>query len=349
MKKNELLDSQPVEENPLLSAVQRPAILLLVNLVMVGIIGVINYLLGFELSMAAFYVIPVSLVSWGLGRNAGLFVSGVSAGAVFLANAMTRPLAVNPIFPAWKGGESLCFFLIITWLVAGRKQEHEKREKLMTQLQESAILEERNRMAGEIHDTLAQGFTGIVIQLEAAEDVLLDNAEAARGHINRARKLARESLTEARRSVRALRAPELSGGGLTGAVKQFIERTTAGTSTVVESAIQGKPYPLPMEVDFGLLRICQEAVVNALRHAEGSKIHIELIYEPTSVRLSVQDNGQGFDTRLSEVGSGFGLIGMRERATRIGVRLEVRSQPGAGTCVVAEFHSPAPGKEGRTP
>ena len=203
-------------------------------------------------------------------------------------------------------------------------------------------------MAGEIHDTLAQGFTGIVIQLEAAEDILFDNAEVARAHIDRARKLARESLVEARRSVRALRAPELSGGGLTGAVKQFIERTTAGTSTVVESAVQGAPYTLPMEVESGLLRICQEAVVNSIRHAEGSKINIEQIYEPTRVRLTVQDNGQGFDTRLGEASGGLGLIGMRERAARIGVTLEVRSQVGAGTRVVAEFRRPVPATEGRT-
>jgi signal transduction histidine kinase len=316
---------------------------------MVGIIGVIDYLLGFQLSMAGFYVIPVGLVSWRVGKNAGILFSILSAMGLYVVYSLTRPLGVSAIFPVWKAGEGLVFFLIISWLVAGRRQEQEKREKLMAQLQESAILEERNRMAGEIHDTLAQGFTGIVVQLEAAEDILAEDAEVAKGHLDRARKLARQSLADARRSVLALRAPELKAGGLSSAVNQFIEQVAGGTSTRVESAIQGAPYALPTEVEYGLLRICQEAVVNALRHAKAGKIHIELIYEPVGLRLTVEDDGQGFDPRLSEVGGGFGLVGMQERARRIGVNLEVRSQPGAGTCIGAEAPKPPPRMEGHKP
>ena len=140
MKQIELSDSRHVGEKPHFLAIQRPVILLLVNLVMVGIIAVINYLLGYDLSMAAPYVIPVSLVSWGVGRKAGFMVSSVSAAAVLLANEMTRPSGVNFLYPASNAGQNLCLFVMIAWLVAGRKQAQVRREKLMNQLQESAIL-----------------------------------------------------------------------------------------------------------------------------------------------------------------------------------------------------------------
>ncbi len=217
----------------------------------------------------------------------------------------------------------------------------------MAQLQESAIVEERNRMAGEIHDTLAQGFTGIVVQLEAADDILKEDVDSAKTHIDRARNLARQSLAEARRSVQALRVPELKSGGLNDAIKLFIEQITAGTSTVVESITQGAPYALPPEVEFGLLRICQEAVVNCLRHAKAGRIVIELRYETSGVSLLVKDDGQGFDTRID--GGGFGLIGMRERAKRIGVNLDVQSFPGTGTSIVANVLRALPAKGVQAP
>jgi len=342
-------ESPPASDNGVRSWRGGPVTFLLIGLVMVGIVGVIDYLLGFQLSMAGLYVIPVGLVSWELGKRAGSLISALCAVGVYVANTLTRPQGVSVVYPVWKSGESLVFFLIITWLVAGRRQEQERREKLMRQLRESAILEERNRMAGEIHDTLAQGFTGIVVQLEAAEDVLAEDAEAAKGHIDRARNLARQSLADARRSVTALRAPELKAGGLGSGVRQFIDQIGIGTSISVQPEIQGTPYALPMEVEYGLLRICQEAVINAIRHAQAGKIHIALNYEPSVVRLSVQDDGQGFDTHLSDVAGGFGLIGMRERAERIGVKLEVRSQPGAGTCIVAEIPAPAYRTKGHKP
>ena len=315
------------------------------SLAMVGAICALDYLLGFKLSMAGLYVIPVGLISWRAGKRPGALISTLSAVGVFVANALTRPPAVSAMFPLEKAGEGLVFFLIIAWLVAMRREEQEKREKLMAQLRESAVLEERNRIAGEIHDTLAQGFTGIVVQLEAAEDILAEDAEVARGHLERARKLARQSLADARRSVTALRAPELKAGSLGSAIRQFVEQIAGGTSTAIDSAIKETPYPLPMEVEYGLLRICQEAVVNALRHAKAGKIRIELTYQPAGVRLSVQDDGRGFDARASSGAGGFGLLGMQERATRVGVKLEVRSQPGAGTHIVAVAPAPGPPSE----
>jgi signal transduction histidine kinase len=329
-----------------LSPHSRRVVLFSANLVMVGLIGVFDYLLGYEFSMAIFYVIPVALVSWEVGKDGGILVSVLSAAAMFLADEMTRPPSVHPFAPVWKGLASLAFLVVLAWLLAAHKRGEETRRQLLMQLQDSAVAEERNRIAREIHDTLAQGFTGISIQLEAAKDTLTENPEDARGHIERARQVARQSLAEARRSVWALRPPDLDGVGLTGALREFTARMGAGGTTAVEFSFQGEPYLLPMGVALGLLRICQEAVVNALRHAQAREIQVQMVYEPAELKLCVQDDGRGFDSQAGKTGKGFGLVSMRERAERIGASLEVHSEPGAGTRVVAVVRAPTQGLEG---
>lgn len=229
------------------------------------------------------------------------------------------------------------FFTAILRDISERRRAE---DAMMAQLWDSAIAEERNRMAGEIHDTLAQGFAGILFQLEAARDIAAENPREAIPYIERAEGLARSSLAEARRSVWALRPPELESQGLVGAVQVFLNRITAGTATKINFSVRGKPYPLQNEASLGLLRICQEAVVNALRHARASEIQIELAYQPSDVDLSVQDNGRGLDLQLSGKSEGFGLISMRERAERIGAHFEVSGEPGKGTRLTVVAPSP---------
>jgi signal transduction histidine kinase len=228
----------------------RRAILLSANLVMVGLIGVIDYLLGYEFSLAIFYVLPVALVSWEVGKDAGILVSVLSGAVIIIVMEIERPPLVHPLMPVWKGGASLVFLILIAWLLAAHKRSEETRRQLLMQLQDSAVAEERNRIAREIHDTLAQGFTGISIQLEAAKDTLTADPEDARGHIERARQVARESLAEARRSVWALRPPELDGVGLVGALREFTARVGVGGATAVEFSLKGEPYLLPRRARF---------------------------------------------------------------------------------------------------
>jgi signal transduction histidine kinase len=330
-----------------LSPHSRRVFLFLANLVMVGLIGAIDYLLGYEFSLAIFYVLPVALVSWEVGKNAGILVSVLSGAVIIIVMEIERPPLVHPLMPVWKGGASLVFLVLIAWLLAAHKRSEETRRQLLMQLQDSAVAEERNRIAREIHDTLAQGFTGISIQLEAAKDTLTADPEDARGHIERARQVARESLAEARRSVWALRPPELDGVGLAGALREFTARVGVGGATAVEFSLEGEAYLLPMGVTLGLLRICQEAVVNALRHAQARKIQVQMVYEPVELRLSVQDDGRGFDSQAGKTGKGFGLVSMRERAERIGASLEINSVPGAGTRVVAVVRAPLQSSEGQ--
>ncbi len=198
---------------------------------------------------------------------------------------------------------------------------------------QAAVLQERNRMAQEIHDTLAQGFTGIAIQLEAATAKLPDCAKPVRPHIERARQLALESLAEARRSIWALRPQALDGESLPSALATYVRKATAGTSTAGCFRVCGEPAALAPEAETQLLRIGQEAVANARRHARASHITVELAYERGQVELSIFDDGHGFDLNSPRERKGLGLVGIKERAEKIGARLEVESRPGTGTSV----------------
>jgi signal transduction histidine kinase len=207
--------------------------------------------------------------------------------------------------------------------------------ELAERQREAAILKERTRMARDIHDTLAQGFTGVIVQMEAAEEALLEeDPENAAQHVRRARELARESLGEARRSVHALRPQALEKVGFADALKAIIQNTTAGTSLRAEFRLKGEPRELGPDVEENLLHIGQEALTNALKHAHATKFNALLSFNLEAVCLELSDNGDGFLVN-SVNGEGFGLIGMKERAEQIGAKLEVLSKLGAGTQIVA--------------
>jgi two-component system, sensor histidine kinase and response regulator len=213
-------------------------------------------------------------------------------------------------------------------------EEIEERQRVEEALRQASILEERNRMAREIHDTLAQAFTGILMQLGAASGTIAHDPEAAKVYIAQARDLSRSGLAEARRSVAALRPQLLEDGNLRIALKRLAAQMSSDTSTSTVCEAIGTAYPLPCEVENNLLRIGQEALTNAVKHACASSIRMELVYEPTRCVLRVQDNGRGLAIDSSSVSSGFGLLGIRERSDRIGAHLTIQSQPGQGTEVV---------------
>ncbi len=200
--------------------------------------------------------------------------------------------------------------------------------------EEASILEERNRMAREIHDTLAQAFTGILVHVGASTQVITDDLEATQAHLEMIEELARIGLAEARRSVTALRPQLLEDGSLQSALHRLVTQMRSATDTAVIHEIKGTDYPLRTEVENNLLRIGQEALTNAVRYGGGDEIRVELVYEKTQCLLRVKDNGQGFGVgSISSVG-GFGLLGMSERAEQIGAQLTIKSQPGQGTEIV---------------
>ena len=232
----------------------------------------------------------------------------------------------------WIGGREIWFSARIAPI--GHKQVIWLARDITPQKQAEAasILEERNRMAREIHDTLAQAFTGILAQVGAANQVLTDDLEATGAHLDLIKELARTGLTEARRSVVALRPQLLEEGSLQSALHRLVAQLrTAAMDTTLYYDIEGATYALPSEVESNLLRIGQEALTNAMKHASADEIRVELGYDRDQVCLRVKDNGQGFGVGSIPASEGFGLLGMSERAERIGAQLTIRSQPGQGT------------------
>ena len=194
-----------------------------------------------------------------------------------------------------------------------------------------AVLDERNRIAREIHDNLAQDILGISVQLELVARLMPAAAEAAKGHLDRARILVRNSMTEARRYVWDLRSQELQKKDLPAAFRDMTRRLTAESNVEAVVEVAGPLRPLPLEVETNLLRIGQEAINNAVKHAGANRIDVALNFDTRNVRLSVSDDGRGFDADRQVADGHFGLIGMRERAEQIGGVLTIRSANERGT------------------
>ena len=209
---------------------------------------------------------------------------------------------------------------------------------------QAGVLRERQRMAHEIHDTLAQGFTSIVMNLEAAEGVIPWNPGRVQHHLDQARLMARESLTEARRLVWALRPEALESASLPEALQSLADRWSSQSDIAASVSTTGTPCPLPSEVEAMLFRVAQEALNNARKHARGaSRVALTLSYMGDVVALDARDDGSGFEpereaerVRDGESG-GFGLRGMRERVEGAGGTLSVESAPGEGTTLTVEL------------
>jgi two-component system NarL family sensor kinase len=204
-----------------------------------------------------------------------------------------------------------------------------------------ATIEERNRLAREIHDTLAQGLAAITLQLETADALAASRPERAQEAIRRALSLARGNLKEARRSVMDLRAAPLQNRTLPQALATLVQRSSESTGIEIHYSYSPEPdfLPLSARLEVGIYRIAQEALANACRHAQAQHIDLMLTEDDDneSVRLIVQDDGRGFDpdqvTQIGSEGQHFGLTGMSERARLLGGTLCIQSEPGTGTCI----------------
>ncbi|WP_228718476.1 sensor histidine kinase [Kitasatospora acidiphila] len=213
----------------------------------------------------------------------------------------------------------------------------ETRNELAESQRAAGRLAERQRLAAEIHDTLAQGLSSIVLLARSAESALPADPSTAAERIGELGRTAAENLAEARRFVRELTPPALEEASLSEALRRLAERRGA------DFHLEGEPCPLPVEAEVALLRLTQQALANAVQHAQATRIAVTLSYLDDEVTLDVFDDGVGFDPHAHRTGeqSGFGLHGMRERMVALGGLLTVESAPGEGTAVAAAIPIPA--------
>ncbi|MFG1867191.1 sensor histidine kinase [Micromonospora arborensis] len=209
-------------------------------------------------------------------------------------------------------------------------------ERLVEQARASGVLDERARMAREIHDTLAQGLTGIITQLQAAEQAA-DDPPAWRRHHAVATALARENLTEARRSVNELRPEPLETGRLVDAITEVAARWSARHSIPAHVTVTGDSRTMRTEAEVALLRVAQEALANVAKHADtATRVGLTLSYMDRQVALDVRDDGCGFDpTATDERDDSFGLVAMRQRVAALSGTLQIESEMGGGTGISA--------------
>ncbi|WP_329287540.1 sensor histidine kinase [Streptomyces sp. NBC_00691] len=265
----------------------------------------------------------LSYVGHGAALNPGVFIGPLLGAAVAVATV----LGYHALYRESERRRRLIEELI------------ETRAELAAAERHAGTLAERERLAREIHDTLAQGLSSIQLLLRAAERALPPDSPAA-GHIDRARQEAQDNLAEARRFVRALSPPDLEHGSLAAALERLCE---PGGGPRVRFSVSGTPVELPTPYEVALLRIAQSALANTVRHAGAARAEITLSFMDASVTLDVVDDGGGFEpgaVRPSSDG-GFGLPAMRSRAESLGGTFTVESAPGQGTAVAVSLPLPA--------
>jgi signal transduction histidine kinase len=289
-------------------------------------------------------------------------VTGISwVAAMSQAEGVDGSLLVKLLFFFLALAIDLLLFSSLMWLLHDRNQQLEEHQAALTELnaanqrleatiaenedlhqrlvaqaREAGTLDERRRMAREIHDTLAQGLIGIVTQLQAAEQAAAQTPGDQTGwqrHVTAATQLARESLTEARRSVDALRPEPLDGCRLSEALSGVAERWSALNGISAQVTTTGTARPVDPEIEFALLRAVQESLANVARHAHASRVGVTVSYMENEVAVDVRDDGAGFEP--STMDHGFGLVAMRQRIAALSGTVQVESEPGGGTAISA--------------
>ena len=217
-------------------------------------------------------------------------------------------------------------------LLARRHLNEQIRRRALAEVEFAAILSERNRLAREMHDTLAQGLTATSVQLQLVEKHANGASEEMIQHLNLSQQLVRGSLTEARNSIWNMRSQVLETGDLADALKEILEHMTDGTQIEANLEVTGQKRRLSPVVENNLLRVGQEAITNSAKHARSRRIRVKLEYGECLLTLTVQDDGCGFDTAKPRSGTGgFGLVGMQERAAELKGVWNVHSAPDQGT------------------
>jgi signal transduction histidine kinase len=295
-------------------------------------------------SWVLFAACPQCFMAMSLPRAfAGVIALNVAPIVLEVSAVRQSPGAIAFIFGTVVLG--LAFSLVFgTWIVRIIEQSRERAalirrlETAQTELAEvsrqAGTLAERQRLAGEIHDTLAQGLTSIVMLLQAAEEEIGSDPREARRHVGLATQTAREGLAEARAMVAALTPAHLDTGPLHEALARLTDRIGAELGIGARFEVCGQARPLSATAEVVLLRAGQEALANVRKHAHAGEVRVVLSYAERAVRLDVRDDGAGFDAE--HVNGGYGLRGMRSRILQVGGSLLVKTRPGEGTSLSVE-------------
>jgi len=243
----------------------------------------------------------------------------------------------------WLLGITTAVLLVVMiWVVALGRRVHGQMAIIRQKRRNSAVLEERNRIARELHDTLEQELAGITMQLDLAVDCFQQAPRVSQQALETARNMSRHSMIEARRSVWDLRCQLLEDGDLVSALSQIVKPLAPRDGGKVDVNIRGEAVRLPGAVEMNLLRIGQEAVANAVKHGGARHVSLDLVYTPASVCLTVSDDGRGFAANQTAPIGHFGLLDMSERAQSMGSQLKIESEPGCGTRIAVEVRLTAP-------
>ena len=235
------------------------------------------------------------------------------------------------------GGTSGALLFVIAWIVVLGRRLREQMELIRQKIRGGAVLQERNRIARELHDNLEQELAGITMQLDLAVDCFQQAPKVAQQALETARNMSRHSMVDARRSVWDLRCHLLEEGDLVSALRQTVQPPAPREGAKVDVSVTGAPVRLPAGIEMNLLRIGQEAVANAVKHSGARVVNASLHYDESKVRLCVTDDGRGFEPADNAPSGHFGLLDMRERAHAMGCVLEVESEPERGTRIAVEI------------
>ena len=334
----------------------------------VGLLALIAVLATRSIWYAVMFGFAGYLYSWTVLRGAWRWI-GLTAAAAINTAALTGWPPADP-------GGAVSYVLLVTLTVglvsvfcmvgdvtaerttgyrralSELEQAMEENERLharlVAQAREAGVRDERQRMAREIHDTLAQGLTGIVTQLHAAERAGSDgDGELWRHHLDHAIRLTKQSLDEARRSVHAIGPSQLDAARLPDAIAAIAADWTDRHDVPVSVAATGAVRALDPEVEATLLRVAQEALSNAEKHAGATRVGVTLSYMDDQISLDIRDDGRGFDPADASRRGRYGLVSMRQRVSRWAGTLEIESAPGAGTAISASLPLTASAREGR--
>jgi signal transduction histidine kinase len=235
------------------------------------------------------------------------------------------------------GGTVGILLLVLAWIVVLGRRLREQMELIRQKIRSGGVLEERNRIARELHDNLEQELAGITMQLDLAVDCFQQAPKVARQALESARDMSRHSMLDARRSVWDLRCHLLEEGDLVSALRLAVQPSAPHDQVKVDVSVMGEPVRLPAAIEMNLLRIGQEAVANAIRHGAARLVKAVLRYDEGKVCLSVTDDGRGFRPQETSPSGHFGLLDMRERAHSMGSILQVESEPERGTRIAVEI------------